>query len=460
MNKIINNPKVYPILFYAGILLVLLQVWVPGYFLTGDGPCHLYNAKVLSQFWANEYVSFYDRFYIVNDNPDPNWFGHIVLAGLLYVFNGAVAEKIFITLYILLLVRGFVRLLAKFNKDHSKFYSLAVFLFIFHTPLFKGFYNFSFSIGFFIWLTWAWLNYLDKRSVGAALFCILLAPFSFFSHPLGFCYAALLSACLWLAGIIKEKIDGGMTAKVLAGGVVVYLLTFLPWLILLKSFMGGGAWEIELKADKERLTSFSEFRFLLNHTSSEQLFIKIAAGILLISFLIAVVVRIVSRKKFARNDGLWPALVVSFFLYYMMPDWLLGGGMLVMRTQLLTYILLFFCIASVPMGAAMSKYSSLLLFGSFIALSIVRFPVLLKGADGVADYLSCKKYIKAKSVLLPLSFSHNGRDRKGDMIHDANWLFPHAAQYLGSDDKPLIMLDNYEANTGYFPLIWKPEVNP
>ena len=38
-------------------------------------------------------------------------------------------------------------------------------------------------------------------------------------------------------------------------------------------------------------------------------------------------------------------------------------------------------------------------------------------------------------------------------------LFSHAAGYLGVE-KRLVLLDNYEANTGYFPLRWRPEVNP
>jgi hypothetical protein len=77
----------------------------------------------------------------------------------------------------------------------------------------------------------------------------------------------------------------------------------------------------------------------------------------------------------------------------------------------------------------------------------------------VKDYLSAANYIKPYSVILPLDFFPCGKDAHGNVIADRNWLFSHASQYMGTE-KPLIILDNYEANTGYFPLVWKEEVNP
>jgi hypothetical protein len=58
-----------------------------------------------------------------------------------------------------------------------------------------------------------------------------------------------------------------------------------------------------------------------------------------------------------------------------------------------------------------------------------------------------------------LNFSFNGIDEQGKRIAGENWLFVHPAQYLGAA-KAVIILDNYEANMGYFPLLWKENVNP
>ena len=49
--------------------------------------------------------------------------------------------------------------------------------------------------------------------------------------------------------------------------------------------------------------------------------------------------------------------------------------------------------------------------------------------------------------------------KAGNLQKDRNFLFVHTAQYLGTV-KPLIVLDNYEANMGYFPIHWKDKTNP
>ncbi|MBE2290417.1 MAG: polysaccharide biosynthesis protein, partial [Chitinophagaceae bacterium] len=46
-----------------------------------------------------------------------------------------------------------------------------------------------------------------------------------------------------------------------------------------------------------------------------------------------------------------------------------------------------------------------------------------------------------------------------EMITDKNNTFAHEGQYLAMA-KPVIVLDNYEANTNYFPLKWHDGVNP
>ncbi len=130
-----------------------------------------------------------------------------------------------------------------------------------------------------------------------------------------------------------------------------------------------------------------------------------------------------------------------------------------MRVQLFVLLLIIGCIAYiVPLGKFRNA-AGLVLFGCFLILSIIRINVQLKASAGVADYVSAAKYIKSNSVILPLDFSPQGKDEQGRVIADRNFLFSHASHYLGTE-KPLIILDNYEANMGYFPIRWKDETNP
>ena len=49
-----NYPRTASYLLLAGYAICLLQIWLPGYYLTGDGPCHLYNAQILHDLWAGK----------------------------------------------------------------------------------------------------------------------------------------------------------------------------------------------------------------------------------------------------------------------------------------------------------------------------------------------------------------------------------------------------------------------
>lgn len=71
-------------LFYALLIVFLIPVWGNKYFLTGDGPCHLYNSKILLDFITSNNPEFYKEYYVLNKNLEPNWFSHIILAFLLY----------------------------------------------------------------------------------------------------------------------------------------------------------------------------------------------------------------------------------------------------------------------------------------------------------------------------------------------------------------------------------------
>ena len=54
--------------------------------------------------------------------------------------------------------------------------------------------------------------------------------------------------------------------------------------------------------------------------------------------------------------------------------------------------------------------------------------------------------IEHNSIVLPLNYSDNPR-----------WI--HYSNYLGID-KPIVMLENYECNRGWFPLLWNLKAMP
>jgi hypothetical protein len=445
-------------LFIVGILICLLQVWLPEFFLTGDGPCHLYNAKVLHDKWLNQNTLFYDQYYRYNTNINPNWTTSILLALLLFITNAATAEKILLTLYIILFISGFYKLLKAIKPETASYWPLAVFILVFQHLLIKGFYNFSFSVAILLWSIWAWIEFLNKKGFKNVLLFFLVTAALSFTHPLAFVFSLVVNFCILISFRIcetKNRFFGFIKYSLILGAVYAFFV-----LMLLIYMAHTTTTALEIRLHKDRLHIFDQFVMLINRSTGENNF-SFAAIIGFIVFTItAIFVRIRKVGSFNKYDGVWLALIMAIAMYLFLPYYMFGGGMVSERMEYIIYIMAIVCIASSPMNVSLQKIGGLLFYIIFIILTVVRWPGIMAASDAIADYMPAENIIKPNSVVLPLSYNHNGKDRRGNIIADHNWLFTHFAEYLGAGAKPMILLSNFEPCTNYFPLVWKDSVNP
>ena len=77
--------------------------------------------------------------------------------------------------------------------------------------------------------------------------------------------------------------------------------------------------------------------------------------------------------------------------------------------------------------------------------------------DYLAEYLSATDMIEENTTLLPLCFTHHGFDR--GLVSLRIGLFLHASGHIAAQRR-VVELDNYEANTAYFPVRFRTELNP
>lgn len=88
--------------FRSGIILVLAMtpalaaIWTVPWFVTQDGPAHVYNAQILAR--SFDPGSPFRDVYTIRWQPIPNWIGHLALAGLVAVVPPWVADRILISL--------------------------------------------------------------------------------------------------------------------------------------------------------------------------------------------------------------------------------------------------------------------------------------------------------------------------------------------------------------------------
>lgn len=447
------------LLLCMGIAFCLLQVWLPGHYLTCDGPCHLYNARIVHDMWSGSNAGLYERFYGLVYSTDPNSLTTFLLASLLYVFKGAVAEKVFLSFYIVVYVAGFVALLRRLGGN--SYWVLVALLFPFTYAFAKGFYNYSFSIAFWCWMVWSWIGYLEQRRAKHLLLLFVFTALSFFTHLLPFVFGLVTCTGLALSYSMTEGREEGKsiwTGLLRTGGVLA--LVTAPFVLLTLLFTGGeGGLRLRPGLFPYRLVELVEFKYLINLTEPERPW-ALLAGLVLTALAVLVVVRMIKRPKLHKYDGLLLGLAVVVFAYLCFPEQFLGHMIVIsIRAQLFVYIIIA-CIIAYRMKDGPVKMSGMaLLCVCFLVLGIYRLGCRYVADEALNDLLSAEPYIRPGSVVLPLDMAPTGKSTKGREIANRNAIFHHASQYMGAD-KPLILLDNYEANMGYFPIRWQPDTNP
>lgn len=443
--------------FFYGILgLWLLPIWSVDFFVTGDGPCHLYNSRILLDAWTQQHWAFYAPFYNINTAFDPNWLFNGLTVPLLAVFSPALAEKVFLSGYVLLFAFGFRFLVRQINANALFLSSLAL-LFCQHRLVLMGFYNNSLSLALWFWVVgWWWQNRDVHRPLvllwGMALWLLLYA-----AHPMGFVFSGLTIACLVLGLVWQESRPLGYPQALRRGAkrVGATLVCALPALVLMLRFVWQHTWAAaQTPADPiQALDNFWRLTALIGLNRSE----KGAALLteLVCMALLGYALFLRKRQKGAlATDGWLLFVAVAFFCMLFPPNSISGGLEVPMRLVVLPYFaLLFWCAAnefpSWVKGATL--VSALVLSLAFVGL---RWPAQQRASDLAKEVYACRDSIRAGGTVLVLNYDVAGKTPEGRDIANKIWLFGHVDCYIGAA-QPAILSDNYEASYGYFPVSWR-----
>lgn len=451
------------LLFVILVVFSLIPVWSNKYFLSGDGPCHLYNSKVLLDFITSHNLDFYDDYYFLNRNLDPNWFSHITLAFLLSFLPDFIAEKIFITAYIILYAVGLRWLLKTINKENTFLFFLG-FSFVFQHTFQMGFFNYSFSFVFFFFSVSYWLSQKSGFTAAKTFILSVINTVLFFVHPVGWILSALTIGLIILFEFILsipdlKKLTENPVKKLLDKSFT-YCLIFLPSVLLFLGYAFRKGLKTVPNPDslKHLYHSFLELKVLVNMTNKEQMWAICLSVLFGLIFLYALYYKIRIRK-FNRYEAFFAVFLIMLYIYFFQPGQIAGAGILSIRLQFIPFLVVIPWLANINFNIKIKWTVMLSAFIISIVLIAVRMPYHTLASKAVKEYLSVRDYIDDKSTVLPLSYSHNGKTPEGTLIANRIWLFMHAADYIGTD-KSLIIFDNFEGNTGYFPIIWKQEKNP
>jgi len=181
-------------MYAALVILHIALVWLIPHFPTQDGPSHIYNLVILHDLLNGG--AEWGRYFTYQLRAVPNLGFHLVAYPLITLFTPYVTEKIFVSIYILLMTVSVPILIRNFGNRPLPL-SFLVFPLLFNFPFMMGFYSFAIAVPcMLLAISAAWSirsaplpsRFLVLNLAGVALFYLHLIPFIIY----------LLSACIML----------------------------------------------------------------------------------------------------------------------------------------------------------------------------------------------------------------------------------------------------------------------
>lgn len=461
--------KLEPVLFNGILLLSLIPFWVTDYFLTQDGPIHLYNARILLDWFNGNGVDFYQPYYLINERISPNWFTSLLLIAFSSLAGFAIGHQILLSVYQIGFAWAFRYMVRSISKE-SSFFSLLAFPLSGSLFLHYGFYNFCLSFIFFFLITGVLVKSQGNFSLKTSIWLFLYFVFLYIAHPVSYVMAVALMGLLvlvyaadqtWLSDQQKPFLLGWIQQTLRKTPAILAIL--LPTMLLFVYFL------ITSEGTDERATTGSipnlikkllVFDNLISFSSAERLLIGLL-GLVLLSLAGSVLWEKYRSRQLSQGDWLLLVAVLFVLVYLAAPSRLAGGSVIKPRMPLYVYIALIVWLAYQVYPSKIRIWGLWALSAVAIGLILVRLPIQLKLDRYVKEYRTVLPYINDQSTVLSINYAYHGESLEKKQISPILKIFSNMQGFLGIDsDKQLILLDNYQARTSYFPVRWQEERNP
>jgi hypothetical protein len=446
--------KFEPYLFYLLLLVGLIPLFTHKYFVTLDGPCHLYNGFLINYLISGEYPQISNLF-TFNSFPVPNAISQLLFAFFSTFLPGFLAEKALIFIYLFFTPWVFRKLVLSVNPANGVL-SWFMVLFVHNQNFYFGFFNLSFGILLFFLTVYCYMkrNY-DFSLNNLAVFGVLIT-LTYFSHLFDFLVLFVFLTALSFGTFfyLYQSKDGRIfsSRKIWGKFFIIIISSMLGLQLALAYLQSFDSFESEpVRLEFKRLIEWIlDIRPLLAIRYAYPW--KTFTYLLFIFLMIMLAFRYINRKKSDRsnlsehwmersqslslksNAGL--ATVGFLLLFLVLPN----ANLLSERLILLFYLffILWLSLGSYPAWIHISAAIVIIVFHfSFTRM----YHYTLGGySEKIIKIEEVVRDIKPGEVILPLNFNEK-------------WNFLHISGYVGTDH-PCAILDNYEAVLPYFPVQW------
>lgn len=440
----------------------LVPIWAFAYVPSEDGPSHLANAAIISRYY-DPAASTIRAFYLLKTTPVPNVLYHYLVAALMWPLPPLAAEKVALSLYVVLFAVALRRLGAAADGRAGPATLLAL-------PLA---YSFTFHMGFFGWqlalaggtLGAAVFWRSSRGGLAAALLWNAVAVALYFCHLLGFgLFLAAVTLMSWGRGAAAWR--RARRAGAVGAPERRRLVAALCWPLSLAPAAALGVWYY-LRWPGTIPTTRAPFGELFLRLARMDILYSIfpwqrwlAAGVAAALWGIAAVLvaaRLVSwlRRRRRGGAGAWgghaafgAVFLITLALYFALPNAGPAGGSYV-HPRLATLPVLV-VVAWLAAAAGPRLRRILYVVGPAVALvhlGGVTASYRLANAD-LARFNAARPLMAPGATFLPLV--NRWLPGRGANV---NYL-AHAGGYYTLDGCGVDLL-NYEASWNYFPVAWR-----
>lgn len=445
--------------FWLLIVASLVPIWCFAYFPSQDGPSHLNNANILRLYPWHDLPTFRE-FYTINAHPLPNWTTHLVLAGLMGLVPALVAEKLFLSAYVIsfpVAIRYCMHAINPAARAGALLSIPLIYNFLFQ----KGYYNFSLSIVMYFVCVGYWLRHRNELTTRRTIALAGLFLALYFCHLVSTTLACATIGLLWSWSTVLET----RKAAANAGGVsraaawasarrcaIRTFLALLPTVLLALWYVQHQG--TDAQGRRPIRTKLWEIFTSAHAHQQRELYVWIPwECCLLLLALYVLIARIRSPVRAPMTqDGLLLALALFFIIYLAVPSEIGQGGGIEPRMVIYLWLTLALWLGIQTYPRRLEVATAIITGTAALILVVLHGSAYSAIDDSMNEYMTAAPLIKRGSTLLSIDL---GEKRGISFVHP----FQHAASYIAVQ-RDIVDFTNYEATTGYFPINFLPAVNP
>lgn len=418
------------------ILVYLLPIWLFPYFPTQDGVSHVYNSQILTEYNNPEYQ--FRDYYEINWYPFPNWLSHFSLAVLMFVFPSLVAEKIFLSLYIILFPLAVYYFLNAVQRGRHAFVILS-FTFIYNYLFLMGFYNFAVSVPLFLLALGYWWKHKDEINRTRIVLLNLFIVITYFAHLISY---ALILFSIALLALLHFRRD---FKRILITGcyllpAAVLLLVYLPT----SDLLAGEPPEFGLGRLRGLFANLIGMHVLVAYAEPPSGLSAIVSVVLLFLAVVTIWQNMKDSEEVNLGQRAFLCLAIGLLgLYFILPNAIGPSGWINDRIAILATLVTFAWFRGFDKLQWQRVFTAVVTLLALVNIIYVGVAFKKLNAE-IGEFNAFVQRVEKNKVILPLHFEPRGSSARVG-------IFVNAANYYCLDNG-CINLGNYEIQFDYFPV--------